>query len=287
MTTSMNGPVAKNRLFAMEIDEISLVDRPANQHASVLISKADDGTTEEDQMPYFDADGNPVDESTLEHGSIVLDGDGNPFVYTDPDGPELELPEGMVWADDSSSDYADDNEPELVGKSFGAEVLEAISKAVDSDEQKEAIAKAFAVQQEQLEVYKRQAEEAQAWAEREHDERVTEAFIAKAAEFNLPVAAEVLGPILKKMATVLSDAELDVVEKVFTDVGDTLYDEVGFVGTGTNGASVYDEVEAVAKAAVAKAAEDGASITDEDAMVAAFEANPAAYAAYNAEMQGR
>jgi hypothetical protein len=267
--------VAKNKLFDMEIDEISLVDRPANQHASVLISKAD--APEEDAMGYVDADGNLVDESVLEHGDVVYDQDGESYVFVE-EGRE---------ADFDIEEYDDDLEPELVGKSFGLELMETISKAVDDDERTAAIAKAFAVQQEQLEVYKRQAEEAQAWAEREHDTRVTEAFIAKAAEFNLPVAPEVLGPILKKMATVLTDDELDVVEKVFVDVGDTLYDEVGYVGTGSNGLSVFDEVSAIAKAAVEKAATTGQQISEEDALIAALEMNPEAYAAYNSEYMGR
>lgn len=277
MVRTMSG-VAKNKLFAMEIDEISLVDRPANQHATVLISKAD--APEEDAMGYVDADGTPVDENALEHGDVVYNDAGEPFVWVE-EGRENEI------EFDIEGDYDSDLEPELVGKSFGAEVLEAISKAVSDDEQKAAIAKAFAVQQEQLEVYKRQAEEAQAWAAREHDERVTEAFIAKAAEFNLPVAPEVLGPILKKMATVLDDAELDIVEKVFTDVGDALYDEVGYVGTGSNGSSVFDELDAIAKAAVSKAATGGQEISQEDALIAALELNPEAYAAYNAEYMGR
>jgi hypothetical protein len=278
MTTNMSGPVGKNRLFGMEIDEISLVDRPANQHAAVLISKAD--APEEDAMGYVDADGNPVDENTLEHGDVVYDDSGAAFVYEVEGGPELDF---SAFESDEDED-ADDREPELVGKSFGSDVLEAISKAVDGDEQKQAIAKAFAVQQEQLEIYKRQAEEAQAWAEREHDTRVTEAFIAKAAEYNLPIAAEVLGPILKKMATVLDESELDIIEKVFTDVGDTMYDEIGYVGTGTNGTDVFSEVSELAKAAVSKAAESGNQITEEDALIAAFESNPAAYTAYQAEM---
>lgn len=271
------GDVAKNKLFAMEIDEISLVDRPANQHASVLISKAD--TPEEDAMGYVDADGNPVDENELEHGDVVYSDSGEPFVYVE-EGREADFE-----VEDPEDSYDDDREPALVGKSFGAEVLEAISKSVDDDEQKQAIAKAFAVQQEQLEIYKRQAQEAQAWAEREHDTRVTEAFIAKAEEFNLPVSAEVFGPILKKMATVLDEDELDIVEKVLTDAGDMLYDEVGYVGTASNGP--LDEVEAVAKAAVSKAAASGQQISEDDALIAALEMNPEAYAAYNAEYMGR
>ena len=231
-------------------------------------------------MAVFDENGREVDLESLEHGDVVFSEDGEALVWQE-EGREID------W--DALGIEPEDDEAELagVGKSFGSDVLEAISKAVDDDAQKAAIRKAFEVQQEQIEVYKRQAEEAQAWAEREHDTRVTEAFIAKAAEFNLPVAPEVLGPILKKMATVLDESELDIVEKVFTDVGDTLYDEVGYVGTGTNGPDVFNEVEELAKAAVSKAAANGQQISEDDALVAAFEMNPQAYAAYNSEYMGR
>ena len=71
------------RLSNLEIDEVSLVDRPANQHGLVAIAKAD---TMEDSMSVYDADGREVEESQLQVGDFVYDGEGNEFQVTDGDG---------------------------------------------------------------------------------------------------------------------------------------------------------------------------------------------------------
>ena len=56
----------------MEIDEISLVDRPANQHAKVVIAKR---ATEEDIVPeeIYNEDGELLDAELLEEGDVVFD----------------------------------------------------------------------------------------------------------------------------------------------------------------------------------------------------------------------
>lgn len=65
------------RLRNLDIDEISLVDRPANQHGLVEITKRD-----EDEMAdtLFDADGYQIDQSTLEDGQYVYDEAGNEYL---------------------------------------------------------------------------------------------------------------------------------------------------------------------------------------------------------------
>ena len=58
------------RLSQLEIDEVSLVDRPANQHGLVAIAKND----QEDAMPdLFDAEGTPVELEDLQVGDFVYD----------------------------------------------------------------------------------------------------------------------------------------------------------------------------------------------------------------------
>lgn len=66
------------RLRGLDIDEISLVDRPANQHGLVEITKRD----EESAMgqTLFDAEGYQVDPSTLSDGQYVYDESGNEYV---------------------------------------------------------------------------------------------------------------------------------------------------------------------------------------------------------------
>ena len=87
------------RLSGLEIDEVSLVNRPANQHGIVTIAKA-----QEAAMPIFDNQGDEVGEEELEHGDVVYDEAGNEFVFVE---------------DDASADEMT-YEDELVGKaSFG------------------------------------------------------------------------------------------------------------------------------------------------------------------------
>ncbi len=97
------------RLSQLEIDEISLVDRPANQHGLVAIAKND----QEDTMPeLYDAEGTPVDISELEVGDFVYDEAGNEYNYVitdDDDGDD-----GDQYDDEDAYD------DELVGVGKGA-----------------------------------------------------------------------------------------------------------------------------------------------------------------------
>lgn len=74
----------------MEIDEISLVDRPANAHAKVVIAKR---ATQEETVPedVFNEDGEVIDVSELSEGDVVFDEEGNPFLIVEDDEPEGEF----------------------------------------------------------------------------------------------------------------------------------------------------------------------------------------------------
>lgn len=309
-------PSPKNKLFDLDIDEVSVVDRPANQHGLIAFAKAagaGEDQTQEVRMPdeIFDADGNGVDQDELEHGDVVYDADGNEYVFVleDEDVEEREpemvgkaalsgpgaaaagLGLGARQAGRRTADWAKNNKKALwagaagasaggagyvagrTSKSLGDQVLEELSKAVGDADRDGVIAKAMDV----VEVYKAQTEQMAAQLEAMEDERVTEAFISKAAEYNLPVAPGVLGPILKAAATVLTTEQLDVLDELFNSVGDTLYQEIGYVGD-TDNVSVLDQVSAYAGELVGKS-----DMTSAEALVAAFDANPAAYDAYIAE----
>src|SRR4051812_17713607 len=94
---TMARPVKK--LSNMEIDEISLVDKGANQHAMITIAKR---ATEEETMPeLYNEDGTLLDENSLENGQVVYDQGGNAYEFTlDEEEPQEQ-----------------EKEPELVGKS--------------------------------------------------------------------------------------------------------------------------------------------------------------------------
>ena len=77
-----------NQLIDMEFDEVSLVDRGANQYARTVISKRDD--TEENVEPeIYDEDGYPVDLDDLEVGDVVVTDDGEEFEVVFEDDEEV------------------------------------------------------------------------------------------------------------------------------------------------------------------------------------------------------
>lgn len=92
------------RLRGLEIDEVSLVDTPANQFGTVEITKAN----QEGTMSVFDASGEEVFEDELVPGAFVYDTDGNEFLVGD----------GNTQLDDEQADELD-YELESVGKAGG------------------------------------------------------------------------------------------------------------------------------------------------------------------------
>ena len=249
----------------LDIDEVSLVDRGANQHSLVAFSKSlTQAEPSEESMSetiaVFSETGDPVDVDSLNDGDVVYDADGTAY--------EFQL-------DPEEDDEAEEAEVALagVGKSLSASILEDFSKAVTEKDREAVIAKAMNEVSKAQEI----AKQAIAYAEAEHDARMTEVFISKAAEYNLPVSPEVFGPILKSLAEALSEDQLEVLDNVFNAVGDALYNEIGYVGESSN-SSVLDQVNALAGEYVGKS-----DVSHAQAMVALLESNPSAYDAYISE----
>jgi hypothetical protein len=306
------------KLTDIEIDEVSVVDRPANQHGLIAFSKSvqgegfdyEEGTMPPDADVIYDVEGDEVDPGLLEHGDVVYDQSGNEYVFVEDDDDEevgkafggVRNTFGAARAGFRNPTLADPHAggaakfgqhigrnkakyaaggaggAGLIGgyalnKSAGDTVLEALSKAVTDDDRDAIIAKAM----DEVEVYKAMAEENAEALAYEQDVRLTEAYISKAAEYNLPVSPDVFGPILKSIAEALSDEELDVLDAIFEAIGDALYDEVGYVGDTDNG-SVVDMVDAYADELVGKS-----DLSHAEAAVAMYSAHPEAYEAYLAE----
>jgi hypothetical protein len=100
-------PRPVKRLSNMEIDEISTVDKMANQHAMMLIAKR---APEEETMPeLYDESGELLAEDSLEDGQIVFDEEGNAYQFS----MEVEDDEAAAAAE------ADARELEEVGKAGG------------------------------------------------------------------------------------------------------------------------------------------------------------------------
>ena len=128
-----------------------------------------------------------------------------------------------------------------VKKSLGDVLIEELSKSDQADRQLD-MAGALG---DEIEKAQQQAAAAIDYAEQLHEERALEAFVSKAAEYNLPVDAYVLGEILKSASQVLDREQLDVLDELFTAIGDDLYDELGAVGGGDN-SDILAQVDAYA-----------------------------------------
>ncbi len=244
----------------MEIDEISLVDRPANQFAKVAIAKR---APEEEAVPeYITEDGEPVDFDSLEYGSVVYDEAGNAFEWTEDD-----------------SEYEYEQELETDGKSLAEQVREDLSKALTDVERNEAISKAM----DEVSKAQYRVEQAERIAKSERDLRLTREYIGKAAEYNVPVAPEELGPVLMRMAETMEDRDCAVIHKALTAAGELIFQEIGFQGGGDN-VDIMSQVDAYIGEEVAKS-HDGPS--REQMITKAFESDDSLYMQYLADRANR
>lgn len=257
----------------MEIDEISLVDRPANQHALVTIAKR--RAIEEENVPdaevFYDDTGAEINPDKLSYGDHVFDSEGIEYVLE----PEDEVEEAV-------------EEKELAGagvsKAFEAEVAEAgktlldeLAKAVTESDRNEVIAKALA---QNTELSKR-LEEAEKIAKSERTLRLEREYIAKAAEYNVPIPSDELGPVLMRMAELMPFDDCKVIHKALTAAGEMLFTEAGFQGEADND-DPLTQVEMAIQEHVSKSAGE---VSKHQAMEAFFDTNPAAYDAYVADLK--
>jgi hypothetical protein len=261
-------PRPVKRLSNMEIDEISLVDKGANQHAMITIAKR--APEEEDMPELYNEDGELLDQNALNFGDIVFDAEGNAFELVEEEEDEVE----------------DERQPELVGKSafftgktekqpvaksaFAQQVMEELSKAYSDKDRDQVIAKALG----RVEELEAQQAEAVQIAKSERDLRLTREYISKAAEYNVPIAAEELGPVLYRMAESMSYEDCSVINKALEAAGSALFEEVGLIGGGDN-TDIMSQVEA-------RAVEIGKSASP-DNIVSVFEQSPEAYEHYLAD----
>ena len=276
----------RNNLTDMEIDEISTVDKAANQHSRFVIAKR---APEEDEVPkLFDQEGKPLAEDQLEFGDVVFDEDGNAYEFVEDDsaddqapGDEVERqPEMAGVGKRAGSAFFEKSNTAPVAKagSFAASVMEELSKAFSDADRDKVIVKALG----RIEEVEARNEEIAKAAQAERDLRLTREYISKAAEYNLPVAADELGPVLYRMAETMSYDDCSVIAKALETAGEIIFEERGYSGGGDNG-DVYSQVEAHAYDTFGKA-EDFNSI---EAINKVFETNPEAYDEYLAAQRNR
>jgi len=158
--------------------------------------------------------------------------------------------------------------------------LDELSKAIRDEDGRADFSKAL---QARFEAYESEISKAQELAASERDLRLEREFIAKAAEFSVPVAADELGPVLKRAAESLSSEDFSVIVKCLdaaTELSQDVFGEVGKRGTGAN-VDIFDAVEAEA-GEIAKSR----NISREQAAAEVFAANPQAYDQYRQSHPG-
>lgn len=269
-------PKPVKNLTNMEIDEVSLVDKGANQHAMITIAKR---APEEDQMPeLYNESGELLPEDhELADGDIVFDADGQAYEFTMDDEP------------------AEDREEEKVGKSafftekptqptggFAASVMEELSKAFGDEDRDKVIAKALG----RVEELEKQHQEYAQIAKAERDLRLTREYISKAEEYNVPVDPRELGPVLYRMAETMSYDDCSVIAKCLETAGEMLFAEQGYQGGGEN-ADVMSMVEGYAMEEIGKSADGKDQMVTPQAISKVFDENPDAYDEYLAAQRTR
>lgn len=251
-----------HHLSNIDIDEISLVDRPAVAGARIAIAKR---AHEEGTMPeYYNEQGQGVDLDTLQVGDVVYDQNG--------DGFELEL-------EDEVSEYDDEDVNELVGKSLGEQIREDLSKAFSEVERDDVISKAM----DQVSKADARATAAEHIAKSERDLRLTREYISKAADYGVAgVTPDELGPVLMRAAEMLPYEDCVVLHKAFTSAGEAFV-ELGYTGGAEGGNDPFAIVDQLIGNDISKAE----GVTRDAAIAKAFSDNPQAYDEYRAAQLAR
>ncbi|MEO6204537.1 MAG: hypothetical protein ABIO67_04030 [Mycobacteriales bacterium] len=160
-------------------------------------------------------------------------------------------------------------------KSLGEQVLSDLSKALTDGDRDQVISK-MADRVSQAETVAKAAQER---AEALESEREFERFVDVAKSFELPIDPEDLGGILQEVSKVLTDGQLETLERIFNTAASAVtLDEAGSAGYSPLMGYVDDQaMELVGKS-------DG-GFSPEQATTALFSANDDAYLAYLSENQ--
>jgi hypothetical protein len=239
------------KLGSLIFDEVSLVDRPANQHGLVVFAKRD--TEESGAMGFYTADGQPIDPRDVMVGQTIFDESGNPYEGTDEEPGEG----GFYIVDDDELDEhdVDEDEQELVGvgkragKPLSEIFLEDLSKALTQDGRDEVVAKALGRMEE---VEKRNQDLARTVSALV-DANARRDFTEIAKNYDLPFDPEDMGGLLQRLSKSLSPGDMAAVEQIMTAGSEYAKQasllEIGYAGGAHS--SVYDEVAAAAAGVVA------------------------------------
>jgi hypothetical protein len=217
-----------------------------------------------DVIAYIQQLEQALDQAT---GGQTDDSDGNDDSGSDPN-------QGSANSDGKNNPFGKSGDFDMSDDLF----LQELAKSLDDQDQREAVGKAL----EAVSKAEQRAQQAEQIAKAERDLRLEREFIAKAEEFNTPVPAKDLGPVLKRLAESVTKDDFQVIVKCLNGASakDDIFREVGKRGGGAN-ASVLDEVNARAQEFIGK------SLSPEAAVAEVFEMDPRAYDAYLSDHPSR
>ena len=264
----------------LRIDEISLVDKGANQHAVVTIAKSASGE-KENEVEIYDEDGNLLDGESLSDGDVVYGEDGQAYLFSldadteDANEDELQGARQPEPVGKSANPFRREVKKSATSVAFSQGLREELSKALNDKDRDEIIAKAF----DGLEALSGEVAKANERADSERQIRLEREYTEIAKSYNLPLPDDELGGVLMRCAENLSQADCEVIAKCMETAGEAIFEEYGAIGGGDN-ADVFTTVTSRLDETVSKS---GAS--REETVADIFAADPGLYDEYLAENQ--
>ena len=256
----------------MVFDEVSLVGRPANELATVVLHKSD-----ESQVAGVEE----VDTISL-NNQVEIEGEE---IRMSENLNEENLSSMLEETPEEIQSYVSKLEDTVTALEATAEeqdskiseLEKAVSEiSVEEVEEEDAILKsADPVIQELVAKAQADADEARAVAEAEKEARLSKEFSDKAGKFsNLPMEQEALASLLKKVAETLEDEEFSALETMLNGVDSTIGKSSLFAEVSSNESDSNGEIEAIAKSLMTE------GVTYEQAYEKALLDNPELYQRY-------
>ena len=290
-----------NRLTDMEFDEVSLVNRPANQLSKVLLFKSD--TVSEDEMSNLEVEEVVAEEVTSEEVSAeesVEKGYGKmsmkkgkkkmPMMEMEDeemDEEEMPMKKGKMKKDDEVEIPAEVFEYIESLESANAELMESIEKMQnekDSEiaQQEEEILKSADPRLVQIvKAAEERAIAAETIAKAERDFRLEREFVSKAQELgSLPLNADSFGMILKSAADVLTTEQYDAIWQVLSAANAQISAGGIFGEVGKSATSEASTSLSAIEQAAARLRQEDSSLSKEQAIAKAVSADASLYNQY-------
>lgn len=250
----------KKQLFDIQLHELSLVDEPANAEAQVTLFKRADGAPPEGDQDMVDTT-KAVDELAKKLDAVV-----------------------------GKMDTAAKNNEELTkqleasrAKVAELETAAELEKAAKNDDAADDLFKGLDPKAaEMVRSALAKAEKSEKDLNKMKEERLTAAFISKAKDLNhLPIDAETLGPILKRMSLgQVGDEDFDAVNKMLAGINEVLKTSEVFKTIGNGMPILKSGAEAELDALASELMKSNTSLTREGAFSKAMEQRPELYAQY-------